>query len=276
MPNYITESPPKRKMPPILDQIVASAQATLPELRARSPELERRAAAAPEAPSFAGSLRAGSSVALIAEVKRRSPSAGSIRADLDPAAHAERCAAAGAAAISVLTEGPHFGGSIDDLAAVRARVAVPVLRKDFIVDTLQLLEARATGAAAALLIVRILTPAQLAGLIAFARGLGLDVLVETHTREEIDVALTAGADIVGVNSRDLDTLATDPDRAWGLLARLPAGPLAVAESAMRSRADVERAAAAGADAVLVGTALSAAADPAALVRGLSSVRRRGR
>ncbi len=276
MPNYITESPPKRKMPPILDQILAATRATLPELRARSSELERRAADAPKGPSFRAGLALGSSVALIAEVKRRSPSAGAIRPDLDPAAHAERYAAWGAAAISVLTEGPHFGGSIDDLVAVRGRVAVPVLRKDFIVDELQLIEARAVGASAALLIVRILTPPRLAALLRFAEGLGLDVLVETHTRGEIDAALTAGAHIIGVNSRDLDTFALDPAAAWALLAALPPDRLAVAESAMQSRADVERAAAAGADAVLIGTALSAATDPGALARDLCSVPRRGR
>ena len=273
--NYITESPPKRKMPAILDQIIASTRATLPELRAKSSELEKRAATCPAGPSFMAGLRAGSSVALIAEVKRRSPSAGSIRDDLDPAAHAEQYATAGAAAISVLTERSHFGGSIDDLAAVCARVAVPVLRKDFIIDELQLVEARATGASAALLIVRILTPQRLEALLTFARELGLDALVETHTQGEIDVALAAGAEIIGVNSRDLDSFALDPDGAWELLALLPSGLLAVAESAMHSRADVEKAAAAGADAVLIGTALSAAADPAALTRSLSSVGRRG-
>ncbi len=273
---YITESPPKRKMPAILDQIVASIKATLPELRAKSQELEDAAQRAPSVPSFRAALQAGNAVALIAEVKRRSPSAGTIRDDLDPAGHAERYAAAGAAAISVLTEGPHFGGSIADLVAVHARVAVPVLRKDFIIDELQLVEARATGASAALLIVRILTPERLEALLTFTRGLGLDALVETHTRGEIDVALAAGADIVGVNSRDLDTFALDPEAAWKLLAVLPTGVLAVAESAMHSRDDVEKAAAAGADAVLIGTALSAAADPAALSRSVSSVRRRGR
>lgn len=140
-------------------------------------------------------------VALIAEVKRRSPSAGEIRAGLDPAAHAARYAAAGAAAISVLTEGPHFGGSIADLEQVRARVEVPVLRKDFIVDELQLLEARAAGASAALLIVRILGPRRLEELLTFGRGAGLDILVETHTADELEIALAAGADIIGVNGR---------------------------------------------------------------------------
>ncbi|MBW8771877.1 MAG: indole-3-glycerol phosphate synthase TrpC [Gemmatimonadetes bacterium] len=263
-------------MPAILDQIVAATKAALPELRAKSSELERQAASALQAPSFLGSLRAGGAVALIAEVKRRSPSAGSIRADLDPAAHAERYATAGAAAISVLTEGPHFGGSIDDLIAVRGRVGVPVLRKDFILDELQLVEARAAGASAVLLIVRILSPERLKGLLMFARGLGLDALVETHTQGEIDVALAAGAGIIGVNSRDLDTFALDPKAAWDLLAALPSGVLAVAESAMHTIGDVRAAAEAGADAVLIGTALSAAGDPAPFIRQIGEVGRRGR
>lgn len=260
-------------MPPLLEQIVTGVRATLPELRAKSKELERRVREVPATPSFRTALARGDSVALIAEVKRRSPSAGSIRADLDPALHAAKYAASGAAAISVLTEAKHFGGSVDDLVAVAERVDVPVLRKDFIVDELQLLEARAAGASAALLIVRILAPRRLEELLRFGREAGLELLVETHTRPEIDVALTAGADIVGVNCRDLDTFELDPDQAWELLARLPTGPLAVAESAMRTRADVERAAAAGADAVLVGTALSSAADPSALTRDLASVPR---
>jgi len=259
-------------MPPLLDQIVASAQASLPGLRARAGELERRAAGAPKVPDFAAALR-GERVALIAEVKRRSPSAGSINADLDPVAHGERYAAAGAAAISVLTEGPHFGGSIEDLVAVRGSVSVPVLRKDFILDELQLLEARAAGASAALLIVRILPPGRLGALIQFARDLGLATLIETHTRPEIEIALTQGGAIIGVNSRDLDTFALDPEKAWQLLALLPSSHLAVAESAMHTLADVERAAAAGADAVLIGTALSSAANPEPLVREFSSVRR---
>lgn len=263
-------------MPPLLDQIVASAKATLPALRARGRELERRAAAAPVPPSFRQALEQGSEVALIAEVKRRSPSAGVIRAELDPVAYARKYAENGAAAISVLTEGEHFGGSLDDLERVSGTVQVPTLRKDFILDELQLVEARAAGAAAALLIVRILTPARLGELLSFSRSLALDVLVETHTAAEIDVALTAGADIIGVNSRDLDTFALDPDSAWKLLADLPTGRVAVAESAMHSVADVEKAAAAGADAVLVGSALSSAPDPAPMVKEFSGIRRRGR
>jgi indole-3-glycerol phosphate synthase len=226
-------------------------------------------------PDFAAALR-GEKVALIAEVKRRSPSAGSISAALDPAAHAERYANAGASAISVLTEGPHFGGTLDDLVAVRSRVQVPVLRKDFIVDELQLLEARAAGASAALLIVRILSPDRLKALIHFAREVGLAPLIETHSAAEVDIALSSGGDIIGVNSRDLDTFELNPEKAWELLTAVPPDRLTVAESAMHTLADVERAAAAGADAVLIGTALSSTADPEPLVRAFASVRRHAR
>jgi indole-3-glycerol phosphate synthase len=263
-------------MPPLLDQIVASAMATLPALRARRGDLERRAAVAPVPQSFREALANRPNVALIAEVKRRSPSAGAISPGLDPVAHAGKYAENGAAAISVLTEEAHFGGSLDDLARVAEKVRVPVLRKDFVLDELQLVEARGAGASAALLIVRILSPARLRELLAFGRGLGLDLLVETHTAEEIDIALTAGADIIGVNSRDLDTFALDPDRAWELLAALPSSRLAVAESAMHSVADVEKAAAAGADAVLIGSALSSAGDPGPLVKIFSGIPRHGR
>ncbi len=273
MPNYITESTPKRKMPPLLHQIVALAQASLPALRERREELGRKAARAPKVPSFAEALRGGETLALIAEVKRRSPSAGIIRADLDPAGHAVRYSAAGASAISVLTEGPHFGGSLDDLVAVGAAVQIPRLRKDFILDELQLLEAKGSGASAALLIVRILTPLRLRKLVDFAREIGIDTLVEAHTQSEALVALEAGAEIIGINSRDLDTFALDPDKAWELLAALPPDRIAVAESAMQNVADVQKAAVAGADAVLVGTALSAAADPVPFIREIREVRR---
>ncbi|MEP6746001.1 MAG: indole-3-glycerol phosphate synthase TrpC [Gemmatimonadota bacterium] len=276
MPNYNTESFPKRKMPAILDQILASTRATLPALKAREAELERAVQETPPGPSFWDALRRGDWMAVIAEVKRRSPSAGTIRADLDPAGHAQLYASAGARAISVLTEGPHFSGSIADLVAVRNEVQVPLLRKDFILDELQLVEARGAGASAALLIVRILPPPRLRELLRFGRGLGLDLLVETHSRAEIDIALGAGAEIIGVNSRDLDTFALDPVRAWELIGTLPRESIAVTESAMHTLADVEQAAAAGADAVLIGTALSASDDPAPLLRQLGGVVRRGR
>jgi indole-3-glycerol phosphate synthase len=258
-----------------LGLILDTTRQGLPALAARRAELERAAAEAPPPVGFARALRRPT-LGLVAEVKRRSPSAGSINATLDPVARAVGYASAGAAAISVLTDGPFFGGSLDDLRAVVAAVAVPVLRKDFILAEEQLLEARAAGASAALLIVRALGAARLASLARTARDLGLDTLVEVHTAAELDVAVAAGADVIGVNSRDLDTFRIDIDAAWRLLACVPSDRLAVAESGMASVADAERAAAAGADAVLVGTALSAAADPMALAAGIAGLVRRGR
>jgi indole-3-glycerol phosphate synthase len=258
-----------------LAQILETTRAALPDLRARSAQLERAAAASPLPAPFQDAF-GGAHLALVAEVKRRSPSAGVIRDDLDPAERAARYARHGASAVSVLTDGPYFGGSLEDLRAVARRVPIPVLRKDFILDETQILEARAGGASAVLLIVRALPPGRLRALLDFARGSGLDALVEVHTEAELDQALGAGAPIVGVNSRDLDTFRIDVAAAWRLLGRVPAGCIAIAESGMSTTGDVECAAAAGADAVLGGTALSAAADPALLVRELVGVRRHGR
>lgn len=258
-----------------LDRILNSTREGLPALRARRAEVERAAEAAPVPPPFLGGWDR-SRVALIAEVKRRSPSLGTIRAELDPVAHATAYARAGAAAISVLTDGPYFGGSLEDLRQVAAAVPVGVLRKDFIVDELQLLEARAAGAAAALLIVRALTPARLGELARLATQLGLATLVEAHDAAELDVALESGAPVIGINARSLDTFVIDVDAAWRLLARIPADRIAVAESGMASAADVAAAAGAGADAVLIGTALSSAPEPLALATACAAVARRGR
>lgn len=262
-------------MPVSLAQILATTELTLPALKARRRELERQAADTPAGVSFRHALE-GPTVSLIAEVKRRSPSAGSIREDLDPASRAVEYAAGGAAAISVLTDGPHFGGSVADLREVAARVRVPVLRKDFILAEEQVLEARASGASAVLLIVRALTPARLASLRQFAAEAELAALVEAHSAAEIATALDAGAEIVGINSRDLDTFRIDVRAAWQLLVMVPRGVVAVAESGMASVADVSLAAAGGADAVLIGTALSATDAPGEAARQFSGVTRRGR
>lgn len=262
-------------MPVSLDQILADTERGLPELRSRRRELERAAAGAAPGASFPNAL-ARSTVALIAEVKRRSPSAGIIRDDIDPAARAGTYARGGAAAISVLTDAPHFGGSVDDLRAVTARVEIPVLRKDFILSEEQVLEARAVGASAVLLIVRALGAARLATLRRFASDAGLAALVEAHTAREVAVALDAGADIVGVNSRDLDTFRIDVTAAWELFGKVPRGVIAVAESGMASVEDVARAASAGADAVLIGTALSASDHPGELATQFAGVPRLGR
>jgi indole-3-glycerol phosphate synthase len=178
--------------------------------------------------------------------------------------------------VSVLTDGPYFGGSLEDLKAVSATAGIPTLRKDFILDEVQIAEARAAGASAVLLIVRALTPIRLRELLAAARSLGLDAMVEAHDTRELDVALEAGAGIVGINSRNLDDFRIDIDAAWALIARMPREVVAIAESGMATRPDVERAAQAGADGVLIGTALSAAPDPSALVAAVTAVPRTGR
>jgi indole-3-glycerol phosphate synthase len=215
-------------------------------------------------------------VAIIAEVKRRSPSVGSIREDIDPGERAALYAAHGAAAISVLTDGPFFGGSMYDLRAAAERCPLPVLRKDFILDEVQILEARAAGAAAVLLIVRALERDRLKALLSYSAELELDALVEVHTAEELATALESNAGIIGVNSRDLDTFRVDTAAAWKLVAKVPADRIAVAESGIARQSDVARVAEAGADAVLIGTALSASPSPEMLLHELSSVARHGR
>lgn len=262
-------------MPVSLDQILDTTRGALPALTARADAVSREARATPRPPSLVRALRR-ETVAVIAEVKRRSPSAGVIRDDLDPAERAALYAERGAAAISVLTDGPFFGGSVIDLRSAAAKVAVPVLRKDFILDELQVVEARAAGAAAVLLIVRALPRERLEALLGVAAREELDALVEVHTASELDVALEAGARIVGVNSRDLDTFRIDTAAAWRLLQRVPTEAVAVAESGMADLSDVTRARDHGADAVLIGTALSAAGDPGGLLDQLAGVSRHGR
>jgi len=262
-------------MPTTLERILASTRATLAPLQARRSEIEASALRTPVPPPFLSRWERGR-VALVAEVKRRSPSAGTISAELDPVAHAATYARAGATAVSVLTDGPFFGGSLDDLRAVVRAAGIPALRKDFILDEVQIAEARAAGASAVLLIVRALSKARLTELLAVTRGLGLEALVEAHDARELDVALEAGAGVVGINSRNLDDFQIDIAAAWALIERIPAAVVAIAESGMASVADVRRAADAGADGVLIGTALSGSADPAGLVASVSSVPRRGR
>jgi indole-3-glycerol phosphate synthase len=215
-------------------------------------------------------------VAVVAEVKRRSPSKGEINPALAPAEQARAYAAGGAAAISVLTEPAHFGGSTADLETVRGAVALPLLRKDFIVDPVQVAEARAAGASAVLLIARALPPERLGELADAARHWRLEPLIEVRSEGELRCAIDARAGVIGVNSRDLETLEIDRGVTEHLLPLIPEGCVAIAESGVRTAHEVEWAAAAGADAVLVGTAVSAAADPEAAVRELTRVRRVGR
>ena len=273
----VPEYPPKDKVHVRLEEILQSTRQELPALHRRRAALEQALDGSRVThPSFRAALLRPT-VAVIAEVKRRSPSAGSIRENLDPGERAALYAANGAAAISVLTDHRFFGGSIEDLRAAVGQCSLPVLRKDFIVDEVQILEARAAGASAVLLIVRVLGPSRLVALLRCAADLGLDALVEVHTEAELGAALEANAGIVGVNSRDLDTFTIDVERAWKLLGRIPSDRVAVAESGIFGQTDVVRAAQAGADAVLIGTALSAARSPETLLRSeLSGVLRRGR
>jgi indole-3-glycerol phosphate synthase len=257
-----------------LARAVADARSDAERRAQRLPLDDVRAAAAglPTARGLEASARRGpSGPRVIAEVKRRSPSKGDIRIDLDPAALATAYAAGGAAAVSVLTEPRHFAGSPDDLLAVRSAVGLPVLRKDFVTTTYQVWEARAWGADAVLLIVAALDQAALRDLLDVAAEAGLDALVEVHTLAEAEVAAGAGASLVGVNARDLVTLEVDPGRFAEVRQALPAGTVLVAESGIVDRAGVQAAADAGADAVLVGETLVRATDPAAAVRDLLAV-----
>ncbi len=218
---------------------------------------------------FTAALRGRGPGAVIAEIKRASPSRGVICTDCDVVQRAEHYEQGGAAAISVLTETRWFGGSLDDLIAARAATALPVLRKDFVVDEHDLQVTAAIGGDAVLLIVACLTPPRLAGLLATVRELGLQALVETHAPDELEIALDAGAEIVGVNARNLRTLEVDLPGALDVLSRVPPRCLRVLESGVRARVDVEAAVAAGADAVLVGEALMQAADPQTKLRELT-------
>ncbi len=245
---------------------VAAARREVPEaeLRARA-----RDASAPRPFETSLSLLGGPA-RIIAEVKRASPSAGAIRAGLDAPAQARAYAAAGAAAISVLTDGPGFGGSLADLAAVREAVDAPLLRKDFVVDAYQLLEARAHGADAALLIVAALEEQALRALLAGCGELGLAALVEVHDEAETEVALRAGARIVGVNNRNLKTFEVDLAVSERVLPLLPASVRGVAESGVRTAEDARRLRRAGAANLLVGEALVRAPDPGALLREMTA------
>lgn len=257
----------------VLDEIVAHKRAEVAALKARRSVGMVAAACCGLAPArdFEAALRPppGTRVRLIAEVKRASPSQGLFRADLDPIAQASTYAAAGAAAVSVLTDARYFHGSLDDLVQVRRAVPVPVLRKEFIVDEYQLWEAREAGADAVLLIVAALEDAVLRDLLGAAKGAGLATLVEVHTAGELDRALRLGAPVIGINNRDLQTLTTTLAPSLALLPQIPPGPIAVSESGLRTGADVAQVVAAGAHAVLVGETLLRADDVAAKVRELS-------
>ena len=209
----------------------------------------------------------------MAEVKRSSPSKGAINPQLDLTKQVVAYEAGGAAAISVLTEPTRFGGSNDDLTRARTAVRIPILKKDFHVDVVQILEARSLGASAALVIARAVSPARLGELMAAGKDSGIEILVEVRDERELELALTLGARLVGVNNRNLETLEIDPGTALRLLPLIPADVIAIAESGVRTAKDVERLAAVGADAVLVGTELSASSDPEKAVRSITGIKR---
>jgi len=254
----------------ILAEIVARRKADLARRREEVPPalLEQRLASRPaDHRPFAAAL-VGEGVALIAEIKRRAPSAGVLQAEADPARWARLYAAAGASALSVLTEPHYFGGEVADLEAARAACALPTLRKDFIVDSYQLLESAAVGADAVLLIARILPDPKLQQLLAEAAGLGLECLVEVHDPAELERAVAAGAAVIGVNNRDLADFSVDLNRTVELLGQVPSGTVVVAESGIERPEQVRALAEAGVAAVLVGTALMRSPAPAELLAEL--------
>ena len=256
----------------VLDDIVAGVREDLAGRQARTPMTDLRAALADvDPPRDPMPHLRGATTSVIAEVKRRSPSKGHLADIPDPATLASQYAAGGAAAVSVLTEQRRFGGTLEDLRAVRAAVEVPVLRKDFLVTDYQVLEARAAGADLVLLIVAALDDPTLRRLHDLARELGMAVLVEVHDEAETTRALELGAELVGVNARNLRTLEVDPATFGRLAPMLPTDRVLVAESGITSTGDVERYAAEGARAVLVGEALVRGGEPAAAVRSMTGL-----
>lgn len=254
----------------VLDTVLARTREAVAREKARRPleRLRSDADAAPAVRPFAEALSRPGSIRVIAEHKRRSPSRGVIREDLAPADVARHYEAAGAAALSVLTDEPFFGGRLEHLAEARAAASLPVLRKDFVIDAWQVWEARAAGADAVLLIVAALADDELRGLLQEAAAAGMGALVEVHDRAELERALAAGAHVVGVNNRDLRTLEVSLETSLGLAPSIPDSVVAVAESGIRSGADLALLRGAGFDACLVGEHLMAAPDPGEALRRL--------
>jgi indole-3-glycerol phosphate synthase len=246
----------------ILDEIVITKRREVAEAKRRMPleELEAQAAEAPPPRDFRAALAGPGPIQLIAEVKKASPSAKVIRADFDPVGIARTYQAHGAACLSVLTDAPYFQGHLSYLARVRASVVIPLLRKDFLIDEYQVVEARLAGADAILLIAEILDDDTMARLLARARSLGMSALVEFHDEANLPRVLAAGADLVGINNRDLKRFVTDVNLTLRLRDQIPPDVLLVSESGIRTRADVERLEAAGVSAILVGEHLMRAND----------------
>ncbi len=257
----------------ILQKIVETKQSEVEALRRNFSGLRDRAEDAPPPRDFIGSLRCGDAVAVIAEIKRRSPGAGDIRTGLDPLRLGPEYESGGASALSVLTDAEYFGGSLGDLAGVRGLVKIPVLRKDFVIDESQVYEARGAGADAILLIVRILDDERLRSLRVLAEELGMSVLVEAHDGAEVERGLASGAGLLGINNRNLRTFETRIDVTLALAARVPPNVVLVSESGIHTPADVCSVAEKGVDAVLVGESLLRQEDPGAGVTALAGLRR---
>jgi indole-3-glycerol phosphate synthase len=254
----------------ILDRIVQTKREEVEHLAGKREirEWRRLVSSLPPARPFAASLRGPGGPRLIAEVKKASPSKGVIRADFDPVAIASAYAEGGAHAISVLTDGPFFQGKPDDLTAVRGAVRLPVLRKDFIIDERQVYESRWMGADAILLIVAILSRDELDHLLRLSRELSMDALVEVHHEQELDTALSVGADLIGINNRDLRDFSVSLETTVRLVKQIPAGITVVSESGIATFRDVEWVHRAGADAILVGESLMRAENLVQAVRSL--------
>ena len=251
----------------VLDSIIEGVREDLAKRRKSLGQLHDEMSQAP-APLDAHPVLKGDAMKVIAEVKRSSPSKGSLSAIADPAALAEQYQIAGASVISVLTEERRFKGSLADLTAVRSRVSIPILRKDFMVDEYQFFEARAHGADVVLLIVAALAKSQLRDFYDLATDLGMAVLIEVHTADELERAMEISPRIIGVNSRNLKTLEVNPSAFAELIPRIPNEVIRVAESGISRRADVEFAQSHGADAILVGEALVTSADANLAMRSL--------
>jgi indole-3-glycerol phosphate synthase len=252
----------------VLQQIVETKRTEVEALRRNFSGLRNQAEESPPAKDFVGSIQGGDGVAIIAEIKRRSPGAGEIRTDLDPLRLGPRYEMGGAAALSVLTDAEYFGGSLGDLAEVRGLVKIPVLRKDFVIDESQVYEARGAGADAILLIVSILDDERLRSLRTLAEELGMSVLVEAHDGGEVERGLASGARLLGINNRNLRTFETRIDVTLSLAAQVPPGVVLVSESGIHTPADVRSVGESGVDAVLVGESLLRQEDPGAGVTSL--------
>jgi indole-3-glycerol phosphate synthase len=254
----------------VLDEILASKRREIEELRHRSSPaaLRERALAAAPPLDFFGRLRSCDRVPIIAEVKRVSPSAGRLRADLDVVAQAMAYRAGGAAAISVITDGPYFGGSLNDLIEVRKGIDLPILRKDFVLDPIQVYESRIAGADAVLLIAAALDPAGLQGLRGEVQALGMLPLIEVHDEMELERVLPLSPPVVGINNRDLRTLRVSLETSKRLRPRIPSDILVIGESGIERPQDIQYLRSCGVDAFLVGTALMRSPDPTSLLADL--------